>query len=194
VINQESVSSLCQDILLTLRASPEGVREYDLLQSVSAHAVLQAVQQPNSLALFQRHFILRHCLYQLQKQLWDDEQCVLNIDAVNIQIKSTTLQEKTSVAEPTNTALRDYYLDWKNFEIDNAEVDELLASFWRDYARYMQKDEAWAVLGLTADASQHDITMRYRELAGIHHPDKGGDQETFITIRAAYEALRLTEK
>ena len=34
-------------------------------------------------------------------------------------------------------------------------------------------------LELTPDCSFDDIKHQYRTLAGIHHPDKGGDEEKF---------------
>jgi DnaJ-class molecular chaperone len=49
---------------------------------------------------------------------------------------------------------------------------------------------ALRTLKLKADASRHEITRSYRELASRHHPDRGGDTETFIHIRQAYELLR----
>lgn len=44
-------------------------------------------------------------------------------------------------------------------------------------------------LELTPDASFDDIKQQYRTLAGIHHPDKGGDEERFKRIKFAYEVL-----
>lgn len=34
-----------------------------------------------------------------------------------------------------------------------------------------------------------EIRRRYRELSKMHHPDKGGDAQTFDTIVKAYKAL-----
>lgn len=44
-------------------------------------------------------------------------------------------------------------------------------------------------LELTPDCSFDDIKQQYRILAGIHHPDKGGDEEKFKRIKFAYEVL-----
>lgn len=43
------------------------------------------------------------------------------------------------------------------------------------------------VLGVDKDASEAAIRNAYRALARDHHPDAGGDAETFKRIRAAYE-------
>lgn len=44
-------------------------------------------------------------------------------------------------------------------------------------------------LDLPRDCSFDDIKQQYRILAGIHHPDKGGDEEKFKKIKFAYEVL-----
>jgi DnaJ family protein A protein 2 len=50
------------------------------------------------------------------------------------------------------------------------------------------------VLGLQQDASHDDVKKAYRTLAKVHHPDKGGDEETFKKIGKAYEVLSDPEK
>jgi curved DNA-binding protein CbpA len=45
------------------------------------------------------------------------------------------------------------------------------------------------VLGVSADASPEEIKSKYKSLAQHHHPDKGGDEETFKKIKTAYEIL-----
>jgi hypothetical protein len=44
-------------------------------------------------------------------------------------------------------------------------------------------------LDLPVDASLETIRQRYRTLAQMYHPDKGGDEETFKRIKLAYEIL-----
>jgi molecular chaperone DnaJ len=54
--------------------------------------------------------------------------------------------------------------------------------------------DPYEVLGVTRDASPEDIRKAYRKLAVQHHPDKGGDQEKFKQISAAYEVLSDEQK
>jgi len=44
-------------------------------------------------------------------------------------------------------------------------------------------------LDVPVDASPEVIKQRYRTLAQMHHPDKGGDEEMFKLIKEAYEIL-----
>ncbi len=44
-------------------------------------------------------------------------------------------------------------------------------------------------LGVAKNASPDDIKKAYRKLASKHHPDKGGDTNTFQQIQVAYDVL-----
>jgi curved DNA-binding protein CbpA len=44
-------------------------------------------------------------------------------------------------------------------------------------------------LGLNSNCTSDEIKQRYRALAQQHHPDKGGDEDTFKKIKLAYEVL-----
>ena len=44
-------------------------------------------------------------------------------------------------------------------------------------------------LGVSVHATSEEIRQKYKTLAQIHHPDKGGDEETFKRIKFAYEIL-----
>jgi hypothetical protein len=49
--------------------------------------------------------------------------------------------------------------------------------------------DPFAILGIAAGATDREIKSAYRTLSRTHHPDKGGDSETFQKISKAYEAL-----
>ena len=44
-------------------------------------------------------------------------------------------------------------------------------------------------LEVSIDATEEEIKLKFRSLAMIHHPDKGGDEEKFKRIKEAYELL-----
>lgn len=190
----EQREELLEMFTLALQRNPRGLGEYELLQNVKEHPVFRALEGTGNRQLFRRHFVLRHCVYYLQQRLWEREGWIVSITPLTISIQSAREGENGLSGDVVDPGLRDYYLDWNNFDATEEEVSDLLNNFWRDYGRYIQQDDAWQILGLPVDSSLSQITARYRELAAQHHPDKGGDQETFIKIRAAYESLRLTKK
>jgi hypothetical protein len=49
-------------------------------------------------------------------------------------------------------------------------------------------NDPWKVLNIRPTRDQHAIDTAWRKLASLHHPDHGGDAETFKSVRAAYEA------
>ena len=50
------------------------------------------------------------------------------------------------------------------------------------------------ILGVSKSASDDEIKNAYRKMARSHHPDKGGDKETFQKIQEAYETLGNPDK
>lgn len=53
----------------------------------------------------------------------------------------------------------------------------------------MEKHTFYDELGLPKNCSFDEIKQKYRILAQLHHPDKGGDEEKFKRIKLAYEVL-----
>lgn len=49
--------------------------------------------------------------------------------------------------------------------------------------------ELLSILGLPPGSGEHDIKKRFRELAKIHHPDHGGDQDKMVELLEAYRRL-----
>ena len=182
---------LIPDILSLLQQYPEGITEYLIIKSLEEHICFEPIGDDYQLAIFQKHFMVMNALYQLQKQLLDEEQLYLDISPLKIHLVSANQQTNSrQLAESDESKLSEYYLEWSNYEnTSKQDVEELLGSFW---ALYISKDDrlsALEVLGLEEDADDEIIKQRYRELAIIHHPDKGGDANTFIRIRQAYETL-----
>lgn len=53
----------------------------------------------------------------------------------------------------------------------------------------MSQTNYYDVLGVQENADQDTIKKAYRSLAKKHHPDKGGDDETFKKVSEAYDVL-----
>ena len=54
----------------------------------------------------------------------------------------------------------------------------------------MGSSDSFAVLGVGRSASLRQATSAYRQLAKVHHPDRGGSAERFREIHAAYTRIR----
>ena len=52
----------------------------------------------------------------------------------------------------------------------------------------------YEILGVAEDADKKTIKKAYRQLAGQHHPDKGGDEDKFKEVAEAYSILSDDQK
>ena len=145
--------------------------------------------------LFKRNFLLMNALYQLQETLYPDGW--LQVEAMNIVLMSAIEASRHSI--DTNDPLREYYLDWKNYEADEGEVRRLLNEFWSRYQRYiggssssdLDRAKALSLFELSADATKAEIRKQWRKLALRWHPDRdNGDSERFRVLCDAWNVLR----
>ncbi|HEY0839019.1 MAG TPA: J domain-containing protein [Vulgatibacter sp.] len=58
------------------------------------------------------------------------------------------------------------------------------------FLRRLDEDDPWFVLGVPPGTPADSVHARYRELALLHHPDRGGDAGQMARIARAYEAIR----
>lgn len=191
-INSESElpESFYTDVYELLRQYPEGIGEYELLRQLKEQGYFTfATTSPASpLELFRMHFLLFHALYQLQLRGYEQRSEIVLISPLNIRLGSYRAAE-TAITE--RDSLREYYLDLDNLaDTGEAEVNELLDRFWRDFARHSGRDAALAELGLSDPVDAHTIKQAYRRLAMEYHPDRGGDCLKLQAINSAYATLR----
>ena len=71
-------------------------------------------------------------------------------------------------------------------EIRN-ETREKFKSVFRTFQK--TKEYCYQILGVKEDSEPQEIRKRYRMLVLVHHPDHGGEPETFIRIHEAYKYL-----
>ena len=69
-------------------------------------------------------------------------------------------------------------------------MKKYIDGLWQQFANIDERTRALHTLKLRANADSEEITRSYRQLISVRHPDRGGDQETFVSIRRAYELLR----
>lgn len=63
-----------------------------------------------------------------------------------------------------------------------------------DEEKEIENKKLYEVLGVPQTASKEEIRKAFRKLAVKTHPDRGGDQEKFKEVNAAYEVLSDDEK
>lgn len=172
-----------------LEEHPEGVSEHDLLRHLDEQGLFQTLEAEagSSLLLFQKHFLLFHVLYSINRQRVADWQGALQISPLLIKALDY-VEADTQIGE--FDALADYYLNLENLLSTTEEnVNDLLDAFWVRYLKNEKRGDALKVLGLSDPVTDSEIVQRYRKLVRIHHPDKGGDTEKIQAINEAYAVL-----
>lgn len=187
----QSLNPLCLPVLKIINGADESLSEYDIIKALGDHAFPDDVSEDAQLTLFRRHFYLMNALYQLQEKL-QCEGLRLHISAMQIYIRPLDKSAATALSSHSaDEKLSAYYLDWHNYDSTSSQdVDALLHGFWKQYRQYHQQLPSLKTLELDEKASWQDIQQSYRRLVNIHHPDKGGERQRFMEIRAAYESLQ----
>lgn len=178
-----------------LASHPAGLSEYELLKELAGRGVGLFDEEyfHNPLGLFQRHFLLFHCLYLMREQLCSTGQGDMDIHCLCIRLvpcihRDTSRSEHPALPDP----LAAYYLDLDNLKTtDESDVLRMLDAFWNKFAGHEQRDEALAVLALTHPTDYAAIRQRYRRLAMQHHPDRGGEPARFQRLEWAMGILRI---
>lgn len=185
----EGIQTILREILDT---HPAGMSEYDLLKGLAEHDVSLFNEDyfESPLGLFQRHFLLFHCLHLLRDKLRTTRQGDMNIHCLGIQLMpySHTSSGHPALPDP----LAGYYLDLDNLKsTDESDVLRMLDNFWQKFAGDDQRDEALAVMELTHPTSYPVIRQQYRRLAMQWHPDRGGELAQFQRLEWAMGILRI---
>ena len=186
-IQYPAPESLYEPIQQVLGSHSTGLTEYEFLSDLGQNLSYFATTGPDSLALFQRHFLLFHCLYRLQHDYFESQTGILQISALEIRLwPYQPGHNELTQSDP----VRDYYLDISNLEsTDSSQVDDLLGKFWLALARHDSRSDALVLLGLADPVDDQQIRQRYRELVMLHHPDRGGDPDTIQQLNLALAKL-----
>lgn len=139
---------------------------------------------------FRKHFMVMNALFNLQHRLIG-KGVRLAITPLKIKLVKETYEDIAEMSEHNpDTTLRDYYINWENYDVENpSHIKLLLNQFWERYLGNDNRSIALDILGLPADARWESVKQSYRRLAAIHHPDRGGETQQFNSIREAYEFL-----
>ena len=194
--------TLLSDTLATFRLKFEiGISEYELICILKSppYLVFDKDVLNNSLMMFQTHFVLFHCLYQLRER-WR----VQKIGELDIGLTCISLRPilESTMKLQTEDPLADYYLDWSNLgSTDRNEVEALLNSFWQKMGNNNSLNtnistpelkQACMVMNIESLQSTTllELKQQYRKLQRKNHPDKGGRIEVSQSILQAYSQLR----
>lgn len=169
---------------------------HTLASELKKRGLLDTLTADPNRDLFKRNFLIMNALYQLQQQVMPKQQ--LLIKSLHIELISNPTQNQLHLNDP----LRDYYLNWQNFETSTAEINALLDSFWQRFSKPKQRATPLSTLQqqqlITRWQLAQPITLkalqkRWRQLAVQHHPDKpGGDNEVFKQLKIEYEQLKAS--
>jgi hypothetical protein len=175
-----------------LDAHPAGLTEHELLKKLAEHEVsLFGEEYFNSpLGLFQRHFLLFHCLYLLRDKLRAAQRSDLEIHCLGIRYMPyrSVSYDHPALLDP----LAGYYLELDNLtNTDEQEVLRLLNDFWQKFSGDEQRDKALDVMGLAHPSSYPEIRQQYRRLAMLCHPERGGGLAQFQRLEWAMGILRV---
>ncbi|MFH4547520.1 DNA-J related domain-containing protein [Vibrio alginolyticus] len=182
-------------MLEILRKQPSNWKVHTLASSLGEQGYISKLDDSPDKDLFKRNFLIMNALYQLQDTLYPDSW--LQVEAMDIQFMSSmeALRHKIDIHDP----LREYYLDWRNYEADEDEVRRLLNEFWTTYQKFIggssvasvDKTKALSLFELNTDATPAEIRKQWRKLALRWHPDReNGDAERFRVLCEAWNVLR----
>ncbi|MDX7832732.1 DNA-J related domain-containing protein [Aeromonas dhakensis] len=189
---EPTANPLLAPLLALLRQASGSYKVHELLAELRRQELIPPLPGDEQQQLFRLNFLIMNALYQLQAELHGEGWWLL-ISTLDIRLEPLAPRNAAS-ALAQGEALRSYYLDWQVFwQTDREEVEALLGSFWRACERDEHRAEALTLFALPAGAGPDAIRRRWRELALQHHPDRGGDADTFIRLRWAWEHLKTAK-
>lgn len=146
--------------------------------------------------LFKKNFLIMNALFQLNEDLIGTQYIVI-IETLEIRLININ---ENQISKP-NKNLKDYYLDWANFETNSEAIESLLNAFWQNSSTYDVKNtyspekisSALQFFQLPESATATQISKRWKTLALKHHPDKpNGDKDVFQQLQIHWQVLKTT--
>ncbi|QYJ79560.1 DNA-J related domain-containing protein [Shewanella acanthi] len=182
-------------VLSVLQASCQSWRIHHLASELQSKGLIHQLDENPGNDLFKRNFLLMNALFELQDILLPKQW--LQVKAMEIQIFRIVPANVNALINQ-DASLRDYYLDWSNYDASENVVRELLEAFWSSYKSYiglnvnlMNKGHALRVFELDESASSRDIRKQWRRLALKWHPDRPeGNAARFREVCEAWQSLK----
>jgi DnaJ-domain-containing protein 1 len=191
----KSDNPLIWPVLSLLQSTNQSWKVHHLASELQAKGLMHNLDPLPEKDLFKRNFLLMNALYELQDILIPKQW--LQVKAMEIQI-FRIIPANADVQHICDGALRDYYLDWANYDASVNVIQEMLESFWSSYQAYigvntqlMHQSHALTVFELDDTATDKDIRKQWRKLALKWHPDREqGNAERFREVCEAWQTLR----
>ncbi len=171
---------------------------HTLASELTLHGCLSQLDTDYNKNLFKRNFLIMNALFELET-IFLSHNYNLHISSLDIR-----LIEKSALPECHNSRnLRDYYLNWDNYDTNQTEIDALLMQFWQDYLNLAvtpppnEKDikQSLKRFNLPENATDKQIQQQWRKLALKYHPDKtGGDKQKFQQLQNDWEILKVRQR
>ncbi|MGL5047724.1 MAG: DNA-J related domain-containing protein [Shewanella sp.] len=186
---------LIWSLLTVLQASNKSWKIHHLATELHTQGLLHQLDDNPGIDLFKRNFLLMNALFELQEILLPKQW--LQVKAMEIQI-FRLVPSNVNLLISQDTSLREYYLDWNNYDTSENVVRELLEAFWSNYKSYiglninlMNKGNALRVFELDESATSRDIRKQWRRLALKWHPDRpDGNAARFREVCEAWQSLK----
>ncbi|QBF82309.1 molecular chaperone DnaJ [Shewanella maritima] len=182
-------------LLTLLQSSAKSWKVHHLAAELQQKGLMHDLDTSPEKDLFKRNFLLMNALYELQDMLLPKQW--LQVQAMDIQL-FRLVPSNADLLHHSDASLRDYYLDWANYDTCSNVVKEMLDSFWSSYQEYiglnhqlMHKGQALRVFELDESATDKQIRKQWRKLALKWHPDRDqGNAERFKQVCEAWQTLR----
>ncbi len=181
-------------ILTMLESTRKSWKVHHLMSALQENHVLNPLDSDYQTDLFKRNFMIMNALYQLQTLLYPNQW--LQVEAMDICVFSYVSRDNEIKHKDS---LREYYLDWKNYNAPYKTIRDLMQSFWRRYQSHIgeksfikvERKSALEILELPPNADAIQIRHQWRKLALKWHPDRPkGNADKFKEICKAWESLR----
>ncbi len=193
-IHSDVENPLVWPILEVLRSQSSGWKVHTLASRLNELGFIHTLDAKPEKDLFKRNFLIMNALYQLQETLYPDQW--LQVEAMDIELMPSfkVAGHTIDVDDP----LRDYYVQWSNYDAEDGEVKRLLNEFWTRYHKFVGGAEthidrvrALELFELAPTATRADIRKQWRRLALRWHPDRdNGDADKFRVMCEAWNVLR----
>ncbi|MGL4712167.1 MAG: DNA-J related domain-containing protein [Shewanella sp.] len=195
VANTKGDNPLIWPLLTVLQASSQSWKIHHLATELHTQGLIHQLDDNPGNDLFKRNFLLMNALFELQEILLPKQW--LQVKAMEIQI-FRLVPSNVNLLITQDTSLREYYLDWNNYDTSENVVRELLEAFWSNYKSYiglninlMNKGNALRVFELDESATARDIRKQWRRLALKWHPDRpDGNAARFREVCEAWQSLK----